>query len=127
VISILHFWPPQGSPLPAIACGADDGVRSSHIGSVTCSGCVAAVALDERRQRAREVFLDEIAPGSQYARNAARAIDEAIETATRVRVTREVEDAAEAAAGDTIHDYDGAEMRRIIEAAFRAAGFEVEQ
>jgi hypothetical protein len=89
----------------------------------------------ERRQRAREAFEDAMsAPSPSHAGpllirakvRQDRARDEAIETATRVQVTDEIERAAELAAGDTIHDYDGAEMRRVLIAAFRAAGFEVE-
>ena len=54
-------------------------------------------------------------------------MEQAIETATRVQITPEIEAAAEAACGVTIHDYDGDEMRRALIAAFRAAGFEVEE
>jgi hypothetical protein len=124
VISILHFWPPQGSPLPAIACGADDGVRSSHIGSVTCSGCVAAVALDERRQRAREAGLDaysDVLAVPLASERALHAIDDAVETATRVQVTHEIV-MAFLQAPDNPDDITGP-----LRAAFRAAGFEVEQ
>lgn len=81
-------------------------------------------ALADRRQRAREAFHDE---WSRRDKPTMSAVNEAIETATRVRITPEIESAAEAAAGPTIHDYDGGEMRAVLAAAFRAAGFEVEE
>lgn len=54
-------------------------------------------------------------------------VEQAIETATRVRITDEIEDAAEGQGGFTIHDYAADDMRRVLIAAFQAAGFEVEQ
>jgi hypothetical protein len=54
-------------------------------------------------------------------------LESAIETATRVKLTPEIDAAAEQACGDTIHDYSLDEMRGVLAAAFRAAGFEVEE
>lgn len=53
-----------------------------------------------------------------------RARDEAIETATRVRVTEEIVEAAQNAF-PVLRDV--AEGKRMLAAAFRAAGFEVEE
>lgn len=75
--------------------------------------------LDDRRQRAREAGLDALG-GALFD-----GIDEAIETATRVQVTPGIE----AAAYDAIDrsPYVSPEyVRPMIEAALRAAGFEVE-
>jgi hypothetical protein len=73
----------------------------------------AVAALRDRRQRARETFHDE------WSRRGVclRACDEAIETATRVRVTPELVDAY--ATADNIDDG--------LARAFAAAGFEVEE
>lgn len=85
---------------------------------------MTAGELADRRQRAREAYYD-----STMARGApegsAIALEQAIETATRVRITPEIEAVAEQAAGEF---FGGRVQRRaIIVAAFRAAGFEVEE
>lgn len=70
--------------------------------------------LEERRQRAREAFHDTFALND---RTTSDALDECIETATRVQITPEVIDA-----------YQGTGMPSLkakLRAAFRAAGFEV--
>jgi hypothetical protein len=73
-------------------------------------------ALDDRRQQAREAAHD----GLDLPEIAVRqAIDDAIETATRVQVTPEIIAAARMA-GETSWS-----MTEIVSAAFRAAGFEV--
>lgn len=79
----------------------------------------------DRRQRARIEYYDDCSRRRDAVEGSAIALDAAIEVATQVKITEDVEDAAEAACGDTIHDYDGAEMRNVIRAVFRAAGFEV--
>jgi hypothetical protein len=76
-------------------------------------------ALDERRQRAREAAFD--APNGP----AGGDIEPAIETATRVRITPEIAEAACAVAG--IGPGNADRMKPIIVAAFVAAGFEVEE
>jgi hypothetical protein len=83
--------------------------------------------LDDRRQRAREAYADKsplpVAGGVMpQAAEAMAAIEEAIETATRVRITPGIVEAA-AATGRGF----GFALPMAIEAAFRAAGFEVEQ
>lgn len=77
-------------------------------------------ALVDRRQRAREAFHDTFA--GEY-NTSSDALDEAIETATRVDITEEVI-AAAVEAGDLTQGTKGA--WRTLAAAFRAAGFEVE-
>jgi hypothetical protein len=72
--------------------------------------------LADRRQRAREAFWDRYAP-EQYDGDLP-ALNDAIETATRVRVTREIQLAAAKA-----YPF----VDNMITAAFRAAGFEVEE
>lgn len=79
--------------------------------------------LADRRQRAREAgmdaYADVLAVPSSYDR-AVNAVTDAVETATRVRVTPEILQAARR--GSSI----GFETHQAIVAAFRAAGFEVE-
>lgn len=75
-----------------------------------------AMALRDRRQRAREAYYDGDGLGTQ-------GLDDAIETATRVQVTPGIVRAARAA----FEDHYGGSVRPIIAAAFRAAGFEVEE
>ena len=81
--------------------------------------------LADRRQRALEAAHDEIGPTNVIRADAIRAIDQAIETATRVKITEDIIDAAygevpwEATERGDVHD--------IVKAAFRAAGFEVEE
>jgi hypothetical protein len=89
-------------------------------------------ALGDRRQRAREAFDDawsganDVFGGKGWAERLLVAREAAIETATRVRVDREVTEAAVAASGYGLDiSYDT--YRKIITAAFLAAGFEVEQ
>lgn len=74
--------------------------------------------LADRRQRARETYWD----NRQYAETA--ALDEAIETATRVNITEDVI-AAAVEVGDLAQGTKNA--WRTLAAAFRAAGFEVEE
>lgn len=82
----------------------------------------------ERAQRAREAGLDAYAdavavPDAQD--RVSSALDDAIETATRVRVDADITHAARAA-GDQ-PPITTRELKSMIEAAFAAAGFEVEQ
>lgn len=92
---------------------------------MTDEQCVAP--LNDRRQRARESFDDtwqgtDLIGREGWAERLLRSREDAIETATRVRITPELLHEARPNAFITM-----AETRRIIEAAFRAAGFEVEQ
>jgi hypothetical protein len=85
-----------------------------------------AVALADRRQRAREAFHDARAEaGLEFADG---ELDEAIETATRVQVTPEIVDAAYYALGNAAPAYFPPErhMRTAVAAALAAAGFEIE-
>lgn len=102
------------------------------MGEILCPGCgigtwsnverdqhraMGCYALADRRQRARETYYDTCVAGRDRVEGSAIALDAAIETATRVRITPEVRAAALAA--DNIDDG--------LIAAFRAAGFEVEE
>lgn len=86
----------------------------------------------DRRQRAREAFddvwskpgRDLLGPGSGWAERLQHAREEAIETATRVKITEDVI-AAAVEVGDLTQGTKGA--WRTLAAAFRAAGFEVEE
>ena len=86
-------------------------------------------ALDERRQRAREAFEDEwnIAPGQidrePWPVRLAAARDEAIETATRVKLTDDVVDRY----GGDRFDPTGAARRKVMREVLAACGFEVEE
>lgn len=87
-----------------------------------------SAALADRRQRAREAAYD-AAPGNGTVRDATEA---AIDTATRVQITPGLVAAAREIATEQMHDpqapTDPAERWKVIlTAAFRAAGFEVEQ
>jgi hypothetical protein len=98
---------PIGKPRETtISCGALDLMHGTG-------------ALNDRRQRAREAGQD--ARSGQWSTT--QAIEQAIETATRVRIDREIEWAARGA----FEDHYGGSVRPIIVAAFRAAGFEVEE
>lgn len=72
----------------------------------------------DRRQRAREAGHDHL---TDY--DAAPGIEAAIETATRVKVTPEITKAARAVNPWIMQG----EAREVVAAAFRAAGFEVEE
>lgn len=99
-------------PDPAHSRGRD--LVSTHISRAA----EAVAALAARRQIAREAGQD----AAEVSWVEATGIDEAIEVATRVRVTDEVVEAAQ-------HAFpvlrDVAEGKRMLEAAFAAAGFEV--
>jgi hypothetical protein len=90
-----------------------------------------SAALADRRQRAREAAFDE--PAWQLASaDEVNRIAAAIETATRVQITPGLIAAARQIATEQMHDpqapTDPAERWKVIlTAAFRAAGFEVEQ
>lgn len=96
---------------------------------------MTAAELDDRRRRAREAYWDRFGGPHLVAANSmsAQAIDEAIETATRVRITpeilaaygaaRRVPSQTSRAIGGTPH----ARRKAGLIAAFRAAGFEVEE
>ncbi len=80
--------------------------------------------LEERRQRAREAGQDALPPvsdGEWSIRYSEDAIEAAIETATRVQITDEIEDSVQAARTDV-----RASAADVARAALRAAGFEVE-
>lgn len=84
--------------------------------------------LESRQQRARQAFWDELMapqPGRIASPEDTQvALESAIETATRVRITPEIEDAAQNAFPVFT---SGDEARFMLTAAFRAAGFEVEE
>lgn len=98
-------------------------------------------ALEERRQRAREAFDDrwsvtggaDISGTATWANRLQQAREEAIETATRVRITPEIITAARAGwlVAATEHaswtEEPGPREYGRLKAAFEAAGFEVEQ
>lgn len=79
-------------------------------------------ALDERRQRAREAGYDE-GTDSRFA----EGIDAAIEAATRVRLDADIESAAYRELASAAPGRHHSAVKRALTAAFRAAGFEVEQ
>ena len=113
-------------PCPA-DCGVDSWSKVELADHARLTGHGLPEELADRRQRAREA-----AYGAPVASTVARRsrivstmISEAIETATRVQLTREVFDAffAEGPTGDP----DNPNWREPLAAAFRAAGFEVEE
>lgn len=93
----------------ALACCADEGPLEART---------------DRRQRAREAYYDACAePGR--VEGSAIALETAIETAMRVRITPEIILAYLEAPDPPESDPDMIEEK--LRAAFRAAGFEVEQ
>jgi len=89
---------------------------STHVGRAA----EAVAALAARRQIAREAAWDDAVSQSTQIPD----VEAAIETATRVRVTDEIVEAAQHAF-PVLRDI--AEGKRMLEAAFAAAGFEVEE
>jgi hypothetical protein len=82
--------------------------------------------LDDRRQRAREAFYDMLhdeANDDGPVFELSDCVTGAIQTATRVRITPEIERAFI----DHPDEYEQGNVRGPLAAAFRAAGFEVEQ
>lgn len=73
----------------------------------------------DRKQRAAEAGIDAVGDPSLFTLTAAKAVATAVETAMRVKITRDIVEAAELA------DDDGAAFVSVITAAFAAAGFEV--
>jgi hypothetical protein len=84
-----------------------------------------APELIDRRQRAREAGLDGIADPAKYTMTVAKAVEAAVESATRVRVDADLTQAVRDATPDLM--ITSRELKRLIEVAFRAAGFEVEK
>lgn len=82
-------------------------------------------AVLDRRESAREAYWDRFGGPALSGSNSmtAAALADSIETATRVRVTPEI---IEAVRSVTIAR-GGEQITQIIEVAFRAAGFEVEE
>lgn len=78
-------------------------------------------AVDDRRNRARDAFYQEMIIGDQVA---VRALDNVVNVATRVRMTHEIV-LAFIQAPDTGADQD--DITGPLRAAFEAAGFEVVQ
>lgn len=86
---------------------------------------MSAAELYDRRQRAIEAYHD----ASGLGDNGWHAVDQAIETATRVRVDKDVCAAAWAEHEKRTAPMEGAddpEFINVLIAAFEAAGFEVE-
>jgi len=121
-----HLLPPHGVPAGAAPGGLTVSFRRED---VTCPACIAVA---DRRQRAIEAFWDHYDGERDGGAILARQLDEAIETATRVRVTPEIVKAARAGwaapedDGNWLTDPGPRETARLV-AAFRAAGFEVEE
>jgi hypothetical protein len=81
--------------------------------------------LADRRQRAREASYDGVEPCEVCGKiHASGDVEAAIEAATRVKITEDVI-AAAVEVGDLTQGTKGA--WRTLAAAFRAAGFEVEE
>lgn len=81
--------------------------------------------IEARRQRALEAYWDVLG-----TRSAEVAAQEAIETATRVKITDEAIEAAwnaQPVAAQEAGEIDLSDVKRVIAAALAALGFEVEQ
>lgn len=86
--------------------------------------------LEERRQRAREAGLDawhDALAVPELDDRAGNALDDAIETATRVQITPEVQLAFLAILTQIRSGEEAPTCIEALKAAFEAAGFEVEQ
>lgn len=94
---------------------------------------MSGTELTDRRQRAREAAQDVEAGNFDDPQSGVRAVEAAIETATRVRVTPEIIEAARAgwlaASTDRASwtEEPGPRQYGRLKAAFEAAGFEVEK
>lgn len=83
--------------------------------------------LHDRRRRACDAGYDAVGESQQYPAN--NCIEEAVETATRVRIDKAVLTAAWAAYKKRSGPMEGADdpdFEYVLVAAFEAAGFEVE-
>lgn len=87
-------------------------------------------ALADRRQRAREAGLDALSDALAVPSAGGRvgnALDDAIETATRARITPEVIEAFRGRVEAGYRTIPIGQTTSALTAAFHAAGFEVEQ
>jgi len=100
-------------------------VRDLHEAMQACGAEGDDAARVERRQSAREAYYDACAAGVGRVEGSAIALEAALETATRVRVDADVTQAVREAHPDLM--IKTTELKGMIEVAFRAAGFEVEQ
>lgn len=98
-------------PHPAANCGPLQFALLPGRQCPTCGYRVPAGPLDDRRQAALETYFDED-----------NDVQAAIVTATRVKITEDIIEAAQQA-GPFWNSVD--EARPVLTAAFRAAGFEV--
>jgi hypothetical protein len=94
----------------AIKCCADEGF---------------AEARNDRWQRATEAAIDGIADPTNYSMTVAKAVDAAISAAARVRVDADITQEVRDRHPDLM--IKTTELKSMIEVAFAAAGFEVEQ
>jgi hypothetical protein len=101
-------------------------VRDLADAMAVCAAEGTDEARADRSQRAREAGLDGIADPTKYTTTVAKAVEAAVETAIRVRVDADVTHAAREAGGYQV-PVTTKELKSMIEAAFEAAGFEVEQ
>jgi hypothetical protein len=130
-LDLLHGGYPHEAELQRIADETGEPieiVRDLADAMAACGTEDDDEARVERQQRAREAGWDHLAPPPLTVNgpgSVADAFDIAIETATRVRVTPEIAEAACEAAG--LGAGNAKRLTPVIEAAFRAAGFEVEQ
>ena len=99
-------------------------VRDLHEAMQVCGAEGDDEARAERRGNALEAGLDVVPP--EYVRSeVARGVEAAVEQATRVRVDADLTQAVRDAHPDLM--IKTTELKSMIEVAFRAAGFEVEQ
>jgi len=80
----------------------------------------AVAALRDRRSRAAEAGIDAVGNPSLFTLTAAKAVAEAVGVAIRVRVDDEIVRAATNVSSIVL-------TKQALEAAFAAAGFEVEE
>lgn len=80
--------------------------------------------IDERRQRSLEAFYDAMKPGDVIE---ARAVADAIETATRVKITDEALALSVGASRNRRFGQIGEVIRDDLAAALTELGFEVEE
>jgi hypothetical protein len=82
--------------------------------------------ITDRRQRAREAAYDNpsVSAAAERSATVSAMLDDAVEAATRVKLTYDIVNAAIAADAPYMM---GADIDEVLTAAFRAAGFEVEE
>jgi hypothetical protein len=125
---VVHFGDGYLLPIHETPAGERVTVSFNADAGITCSTCRELIEpLLDRQQVAREAFQDAAAEETpeDVRTHLTRAVEAAIEVATRVKLERDIFNAFFAASPDTFAAEENPNWRPALTAAFRAAGFEV--